>query len=32
MVLLALALAVAIRLISVKPLPQNVATGPPAAV
>jgi YNFM family putative membrane transporter len=32
MVLLALALAVALRLISVKPLPQNVVTGPPEAV
>jgi YNFM family putative membrane transporter len=32
MVLLALALAVALRLISVKPLPQNIATGPPEAV
>ena len=32
MVLLALALAVALRLISVRPLPQNIATGPPEAV
>ena len=32
MVLLALALAVALRLISVKPLPQNIVTGPPEAV
>jgi YNFM family putative membrane transporter len=32
MVLLALALAVALRLISVKPLPQNITTGPPEAV
>ena len=32
MVLLVLALAVALRLISVKPLPQNIATGPPEAV
>jgi YNFM family putative membrane transporter len=32
MVLLVLALAVALRLISVKPLPQNIVTGPPEAV
>jgi YNFM family putative membrane transporter len=32
MVLLALALAVALRLISVQPLPQNITTGPPEAV
>jgi len=32
MALLAVALAVALRLISVKPLPQNVVTGPPEAV
>lgn len=30
--LLALALAVALRLIAVKPLPRNIATGPPEAV
>jgi YNFM family putative membrane transporter len=30
--LLILALAIAIRLIAVKPLPQNVVTGPPAAL
>jgi len=32
MILLALALAVALRLISVRPLPQNIATGPSEAV
>ena len=31
-VLLVVALAVAIRLTNVRPLPQNVAAGPPAAV